>query len=331
MHVKRLYRPTIREALRAAREQLGPDALVLSTEVVRAPGLPGWFGRRVVRLTAAAERPVSEARPLVPAGRHRSVDAARQSAVAKLVAAGLDSAFAESVVDQMTDAECRHALESVVRRALSTALGPLAGGDEPYAHVEVFVGPPGAGKTTTIAKIAAQERARGGPTLNLVAADGFRAGAVEQLRSYAAVLGAPFRSARSALELDEALAAARCTALVDTAGRSPADGGLVELVAVLAGYHGVRTHLVIAADTSPASARRLFDRYASLRPSRVAITKLDEAHSVAPLVGVVRERGLPISYLTAGQRVPEDLCRATPATLAAVLLPAAPAEASTCH
>jgi flagellar biosynthesis protein FlhF len=92
----------------------------------------------------------------------------------------------------------------------------------------------------------------------------------------------------------------------------------------------VRTHLVLAADTSAATARRIFDRYQQMRPSRVVITKLDESESIAPLLGVVRERALPVSFLGTGQRVPEDLWRATPAGLAAALL-REPATEDTCH
>ena len=70
MHYKKYCRPTVREALRAVREDLGPDALVLSTRMVRASGLNGWMGARVVEVTAAAERPeVSEERPPRPAQR----------------------------------------------------------------------------------------------------------------------------------------------------------------------------------------------------------------------------------------------------------------------
>lgn len=182
-------------------------------------------------------------------------------------------------------------------------------------HYEVFVGPPGVGKTTTIAKIAAQECARRGTPLNLIAADAFRAGAIEQLRSYAAVMGSPLRIARSTAEFEEALSGSRQTALVDTAGRSPKDAELSSLFEVLKHKRGVRTHLVLAADTSPRPpARRLLDAYAPLQPARVVITKLDESESMMPLFDAVRERGLPVSYLTAGQRVPEDLWRATPAT-----------------
>jgi flagellar biosynthesis protein FlhF len=190
----------------------------------------------------------------------------------------------------------------------------------------VFVGPPGVGKTTTIAKIAAQACANQGLRLNLVAADGFRAGAIEQLRSYATIVGAPFRVARSADELDRALTGTRQPALIDTAGQTIPDAGMLELVEVLGRRRGARTHLVLAADTSAATARRLLDRYARLSPARVVITKLDEADSVMPLVDTLRERGLAVSYLTAGQRVPEDLERATPASLAARLLGEPPIE-----
>jgi len=82
----------------------------------------------------------------------------------------------------------------------------------------------------------------------------------------------------------------------------------------------VRTHLVLPAATPPTVARRLVDAYAEARPSRVVLTKLDEAESVSPLVGVLRERQLPVSYLGTGQRVPEDLQRATSTVLAASML-----------
>jgi len=331
MHVKRLYRSSVRDALAAAREELGPDALVLSTELVPAPGWRGWVGQRVVRLTAATERPVSDDRPAVPEPRQRTLDPARAGVAARLAAAGVESALAAAVVGRMSPAECRGGADVALRRALAAELASLTGEDAAYERFEVFVGPPGVGKTTTIAKIAAQERALGGRTLGLVAADAFRAGAIEQLRSYADVLGAPFRVARSADELDQAMNASRHPSLVDTAGRSAADHHLADLLDVLDRGRGVRTHLVIAADTSAATARRILDRYGSMHPSRVVITKLDESESIAPLLGVVRERAMPVSYLGTGQRVPEDLWRATPAGLAAALLREPAMEDRTCH
>ena len=251
--------------------------------------------------------------------------------VARLVASGVDLALAQATANRMTEAECRGGSDQALRRALVAELEAASGVDDKYARYEVFVGPPGVGKTTTIAKIAAQECARRGTPLNLIAADAFRAGAIEQLRSYAAVMGSPLRIARSTAEFEEALSGSRQTALVDTAGRSPKDAELSSLFEVLKHKRGVRTHLVLAADTSAATARRLLDAYAPLQPARVVITKLDESESMMPLFDAVRERGLPVSYLTAGQRVPEDLWRATPASLAAAILRESAMEGITCH
>lgn len=361
MHVKRFYNSTVREALAAARAELGPDALVLSTELVAAPGWRGWVGRRVVALTAATEREVSARRTLTPFHRHEDVEdvvgrefgrannrasnrndgwadlpsparadkheGARKGVVARLTACGIEASIAQAAAAQLTPAECRNLTEEVLARVLESALSPLATPDKSQARVEVFVGPPGVGKTTTIAKIAAQSRASQGPALGMIAADGFRAGAVEHLRSYAAIIGAPFRIARTADELDRTIDASRHAVLVDTAGRSPHDGGFNDLLAVLDRKKQVRTHLVMAADTSPAAARKVMDRYAPAHATRVVITKLDEAESVAPLLSVIRERQMRVSYLACGQRVPEDLERATPAWLASALInPGAPAD-----
>jgi flagellar biosynthesis protein FlhF len=351
MHVKRVYRPTVREALAAAREELGSGALVLSTELVPAPGWRGWMGQRVVRLTAAAERPdangpatgqvsadrrgVTTDRPADADVRTRGTDDGlthlRAGVAARLVASGMDRGLAEAVARRLTDAECRGMSDRVLRRALTAELAPLAGADEDYERCEVFVGPPGVGKTTTIAKIAAQERLLHNRALNLVSADAFKAGAIEQLQSYAEIMAVPFRVARTPAELDQALLAARNPVLLDTAGRSPADEGVPNLIRVLAGKRRVRTHLVMAADTSAPTAGRLIDRYAPFKPTRVVITKLDESETIMPLVAAVRERGLPVSYLTAGQRVAEELWRATPSSLAAVLLREPAMEDRTCH
>jgi flagellar biosynthesis protein FlhF len=350
MHVKRFYNSTVREALADAKAEFGPDALVLSTELVAAPGWRGWVGRRVVALTAATEREVSARRTMTPFHRQDALDeatrdrrdadyrfasdadvrravvrpirhdAARKGVVARLTACGIETPIAEAAAAQLSPAECRNVTEAVLARALESAVAPLATPDQKQARVEVFVGPPGVGKTTTIAKIAAQSRASHGPAIGMIAADGFRAGAVEHLRSYAAIIGAPFRIARTADELDRTIDASRHAVLVDTAGRSPRDGGFNDLLTVLDRKKQVRTHLVMAADTSAAAARKVIDRYAPAHPTRVVITKLDEAETVAPLLSVIRERQLRVSYLANGQRVPEDLERATPAWIASALV-----------
>jgi flagellar biosynthesis protein FlhF len=324
MYLKRYRKATVREALRAVREELGADALVLNTELVASSGWRGWLGAREVQVTAGAARQAAEDRS--PASERRRADTVpvaatgREGIVARLVAGGVDRDLAEQVAAGMPPAECRGASLASLTRALSTHLADATACDDAFARVEVFIGPPGVGKTTTIAKIAAQTRAREGRALGMVAGDAFRAGAIEQLRVYAEIIGAPFKVARTTEELDKALASSRQPLLVDTAGRSPSDGGVRELLRLVGRRRGVRTHLVMAADTSAATARRIFDTYQDARPDRLVVTKLDEAESLSPLLGVARERGLPISYLAAGQRVPEDLERATAALIAGAVL-----------
>lgn len=316
MDLKRYKRETVQDALRAVREDLGPTALVLSTRVVPAPGLRGWMGRRMVEVTAAADRrSMSDDRHAVaePTDERRAVNAI----AARLEAAGLDPELAREVAQAHPAHGRRGATVQSLRRTMAEQLASLAATDTTFAPVEVFIGPPGVGKTTTIAKIAAQERARNGQRLGLVAADGFRVGAVEQLRLYADILGSPLTVARSAAELDAALADSRRPLLLDTAGRSPSDDSSLDMLRLLAGRRDVRTHLVLAADTAPTAAKRVLDRFGDARPTRVVVTKLDEAEAFAPMLSVLRERKLPISYFGTGQSVPDDLERATPETIAA--------------
>jgi flagellar biosynthesis protein FlhF len=307
-------------------EDLGPDALVLSTRTVVATGMRGLLGKREIEITAAAERhEASDDRPPAPprhatAGIPRRRSGQSQRAIneiaARLQASGLEPGLAQHIAAQHPTNRRRGADLEGLKQTVATELAALASGDDAYAPLEVFVGPPGVGKTTTIAKIAAQERARHGQRLGLLSADGFRVGAIEQLRLYADILSAPFEAARTPDELSRVLNEVRRPLLVDTAGRSPSDEVSKDMFRVLASRNGVRTHLVIPATTTARAAERLFDRFADARPSRVALTRLDEAESIGALISVLRERAVPLSYLGTGQNVPADLQRATPPLLA---------------
>lgn len=327
MQVKHYRQPSVREAFRAIREDLGPDALVLSSAYVSARGWRGLIGLREVLVTARApERDAPAAADRIGDDGRRPADTPTASApatsvvAARLVAAGLDESLAHAVAAGVPRREQRGMSAAGVRRALEQHLAGLAAADEAYAPVEVFVGPPGVGKTTTIAKIAAQERVRGGRALGVIAADAFRAGAVEQLRTLASIIGAPFRAARTIDEIAYAIDHARHTLLIDTAGRSPADGDVRDLRRLLGRRDDVRTHLVLPADSSVRTARRIFQTFADARPDRVVLSKMDEASAPSALVMWLMERGVPVSYITDGQRVPEDLTAATPAALATALL-----------
>ena len=324
---------SVREALAQAREALGPSALVLGTRLVPATGWRGWLGGREVELSAFAASGVSDNRrqfaadgPAVvtsPAPAAAAVPTqapVTDSLVARLIATGLDRDLAEAVVEEIPVARRRDVSQGQIRQALGTCLETIACQGAALGHVNVFIGPPGVGKTTTIAKIAAQARARGERRFRLVAADGYRVGAIEQLRLYADIIGSPFVVARTPEEVGLTVASSKLPVLVDTPGLSPANEEAGAFFAALAVLPGVRTHLVVPASTTPRDFDRIWERFASAGADRVVISKVDEAETLMPLVRAVRGRDARVSLMGLGQRVPEDLVEGEPEMIAACLL-----------
>jgi flagellar biosynthesis protein FlhF len=345
METIRFRGQTVEDAVAAACAAHGPEADIVATQLVAARGLRGLMGLREVEVTVAATRQASvrrrapvatDAAPSIGAGAalpgvlERLRLAGRRGSpavggdrpdplVAQLLSTGLDHDLAVRVARSIPRGPRRTATAAAIEAALATELGGLVSGDEPFAPVELFVGPPGAGKTTTIAKIAARERAQNGRKLSLLAADGFRVGAVEQLRLYADLIGSPFAVARTPAEIERSLVATASPVLVDTAGRSIGDARALEVAERLSSLPGVRTHVVLPAGSSVRQAARLLDVYGA-RARRVVLTRLDEGESVAPLLKLIAERDLTLSYLGTGQRVPDDLERASGAVLAGHIL-----------
>lgn len=189
---------------------------------------------------------------------------------------------------------------------------------DPHQTV-VFIGPTGVGKTTTIAKLAAIVALRQRRRVELITLDTYRIAAVEQLKTYAEIIGAGFHVASSVLELD-ALArkfAGQATVLVDTTGRSPHDlADQIQLADYLRANDDFIKCLVLPATTHAADATLSARKFALHGVNRLAFTKLDETSRPGACAGVAAEANLPLLYLCAGQRVPEDLDHASVETLA---------------
>lgn len=182
-----------------------------------------------------------------------------------------------------------------------------------------LVGPTGVGKTTTLAKLAADYLMHHGDKVALVTIDTYRIAAVEQLKVYGEILCLPVEVVFSPAELQAAFArhADKDLILVDTAGRSPRDDQrLEELAAFLGPESGVSSHLVLSAPTRSRELQATVRRFGRLPIDSVIFTKLDECEEQGALVNVPVVQKLPVSYLTNGQRVPEDLLLAQPAVIA---------------
>jgi flagellar biosynthesis protein FlhF len=177
--------------------------------------------------------------------------------------------------------------------------------------ITAVVGPTGAGKTTTIAKLAARWCMQHGcQDLALVSTDGYRIGAREQLMTYARILGAPMHTANTGKELGRVLERLKSKKLIliDTAGMGPRDVRLTEQLAALKlGAARARVLLALPAQGEGHALEEIVRAFAGVTPAACVLTKVDEAASLGGAISVALRHKLKIAYVCDGQRVPEDL------------------------
>lgn len=181
--------------------------------------------------------------------------------------------------------------------------------------VYAFVGPTGVGKTTTLAKIAARFSLRfGADKLGLVTMDTYRIAAQEQLVLYGKILGVKVCVAQDEVSLARVLRqlSDKKLILIDTAGMNPADERVARQMHVLGTYlQSISKVLVLPATSHYQVLIDAIKRYQANQVDQCILTKLDESLAVGGALSAVIEAGLGVSYLTHGQRVPEDIKMAT--------------------
>ncbi len=223
--------------------------------------------------------------------------------------------------DLESETSVRQALVRLLTREIKVG-GPLLGMGE-WKKTVIVTGPTGVGKTTTIAKLAAHYKLKEKRNVALITLDTYRVAAVEQLRMYANVIGVSMDVAltkREALDCIRRRSKAELI-LIDTAGRSPKDeAGMEELRQLVDLDHPLETHLVLSATTRERDLREGLTQYAGIPISRLLFTKLDETTGFGGLFDLMLRSGLPLSYFSTGQSVPEDLEVVRPERLADLLL-----------
>jgi flagellar biosynthesis protein FlhF len=248
-----------------------------------------------------------------------------------LIDAEVDESIAHELVtklkehatpEQLKDAQ---ASQSLLAALIESQLGcespirPVPG----QRKVVALVGPTGVGKTTTIAKLAANFRLRDNIKMGLVTVDTYRIAAVEQLRTYAEIIDLPMKVVSTAREMQQALDEMQGLdlVLIDTAGRSPSDDLKIrELESLFREVPIDEVALVMSMTSSVRTLEAIAERFKVARPTSMILTKLDEAPVMGSLLTLSQKVQLPIQYLTTGQDVPDDIEPANAARISRLVL-----------
>lgn len=183
-----------------------------------------------------------------------------------------------------------------------------------------LVGPTGAGKTTTAAKLGARHLMRHPDAkVRFACTDSFRIGAKEQLQIYARLLGAQVEMVDSPAALQALVdeAGPKDLIIIDTPGIGPRDTDIAAQLPMLAQIRGLHVALCLPAPLHPKEMRRVLERYSTAELDGVVLTKLDESQQLGTALSLVIEADLPVLWITDGQRVPQDLHRLNASALVA--------------
>jgi len=177
-------------------------------------------------------------------------------------------------------------------------------------HVAAFVGPTGVGKTTTIAKLSALLHFQRKMKVGLISIDNYRVGAFEQLKAYASIMGLLCVPAFSPQDISCALERMRSMdmVLIDTAGHSHFDKSKIdEILKLIKTDFAISTHLVLSVTSESIIMREAASAFSVFNPDTIVFTKIDETKRCGKIMDQVCDTELPVSLITNGQRVPEDL------------------------
>ncbi len=377
MKIKKYVARDFQTALQMAKQELGPDAIILQTRQVRPRGLKGWFAPREVEVTVAADDTLQvnsdrgrqrtlKPDPDPPAGcspipavtaselvlmeemqqmkammaeiqtRLFEVDRLKGMAepvrhfydiliqnnvdrgIAREIAASVEARLPESGDERWVRDVCLHTLQEYMQDIAPIILAPGTKG-----HLIFVVGPTGVGKTTTIAKLAANMTFLENKQVALITLDTYRISAAEQLRTFADIIGIPINVAFTPLDLQGALEQFKehDIIFVDTAGRSPNNQ---EHMAELCHYVEIANPdeiiLVLSVTTNTQDLINIYRQFAVMPINKLIFTKLDETCRYGQIINVLNEIKRPLAYFTTGQNVPDDIEVPDPVGIASMLL-----------
>lgn len=311
------------------KSEFGSDAVILHTKRVKKGGFFGLFGmsfyevigavdpnvdQPVLPLSTRSEPRKDTAQPLISDKTHWNT--AIQELYKQLKMQEIPHTLALELVKSVLSKVSKDywndpvVLQNQLRMVISSYIlvePPWELTGEP--KIVVMVGPTGVGKTTTIAKLAANYHLIANKKVGLITIDTYRIAAVDQLKTYADIINVPLKVAYTVDELEAAIQSLQDMQLIliDTSGRSHLNlMQMSELQAALKKINA-ETYLVLSATTKSRDLTAIITAFRALGIDSLIITKLDETQSYGILIQAANYANAPISFITNGQSVPDDI------------------------
>jgi len=342
MKIKKYIGQTAHEAMLKLKMELGPDAVILSTKTIRPKGLFGHFKKPLVEITAAFEdKDLIQRNPsnnyenklkdinqeLVELKNMMMNFANDKNANSELssnlkvyhnimvkngINPDISSSILKSIEEQINlEGKDIKTIKNIIRFSLSENLGnPQPININKKQNIIFFIGPTGVGKTTTLAKIAANFVLDNKYDIGLITSDTYRIAAVEQLKIYSEILQLPLEIVYNKDDMIKSLEnfKDKDIILIDTAGRNHNDiNQIEELKDIINTVEIKEIFLLINATVDNKVLNSVVDKYSFLEDYKLIVTKIDEAENYGNLLNIKHITNKELSYYTTGQNVPDDI------------------------
>lgn len=334
MKLKSYFSETVEAAMELARKELGEDALLVNArpatpetrhlgayEVVF--GVTSRSGESGVRVVAAPQDRLTQDLADMKREIERMTQSFRAARMFAPSAGTKEPALYNTLVAHELDAMIAQAVAQGAQLDQFFETDATLGRAGAARGVVALVGPPGVGKTTTLVKLAARYGLASRKPAQIITTDVYRIAAADQLRSFASILGIGCDVVETPVALAQSLEEHRAKdfVFIDTPGLAAGemeDGA--DLARFIATHPEIDTQLVLSASMKPADMARVIERYEIFAPKKLLFTRLDETDHFGALISEAARRSLPISFLAAGQQIPDDLEPATKSRLAELVL-----------